>query len=115
MDKQVAANTLNKYQFRLLALVSFFTLGLGTVVYRHIEDLSWVDSIYFSTITLTTIGYGDITPQTDAGKLFTVLYVIVGIAIIGAFANAFIRRAAIRRHEHESRIARVFQYFRKED
>ena len=114
METEDARKVLSKYEFRLLAIVAFATLGVGTVFYRLIENLSWIDSFYFSTITLTTIGYGDISPQTDAGKLFTVFYVIIGIAIIGAFVNAIIKRAAIRRHE-ESRIGILFRFRRKKD
>ena len=43
------------------------------------EDLRLLDSFYFSVVTLATVGYGDFTPQTDAGKLFTAVYVLVGI------------------------------------
>lgn len=38
-------------------------------------------------ITLTTIGYGDLSPQTDLGKLFTILYILVGIGIILNFIH----------------------------
>ncbi|MBP6880295.1 two pore domain potassium channel family protein [Candidatus Saccharibacteria bacterium] len=96
MDKQQAQSSLTKYQFRILGFISILTLSIGTIFYHIVEDLNWVDSVYFSTITLTTIGYGDITPKTDIGKLFTVFYVIIGISIIGAFINAILRRGATR-------------------
>ncbi len=92
MENQSANNFISKYQFRLLTFVTLITIGLGTVIYHIIEGLKWIDSFYFSVITLTTIGYGDITPKTDVGKLFTVFYVIIGVSIIGAFINALIRR-----------------------
>ena len=57
------------------------------VVYHYLEGWSYIDSLYFSVVTLTTVGYGDFTPQTDAGKLFTVFYIIIGIGIIFAFVN----------------------------
>ena len=41
----------------------------------------------FSFITLTTIGYGDYAPQTDGGKIFTVIYIILGVGIILSFIN----------------------------
>lgn len=56
-------------------------IGTGTVFYRFVEDLAWLDSLYFCVITLTTVGFGDISPTTSAGKVFTMLYVVVGIGI----------------------------------
>lgn len=56
-------------------------IAAGTVFYRFVEDLRWLDSLYFSVITLTTVGYGDFSPVTDAGKVFTMGYVLVGIGI----------------------------------
>jgi len=37
-----------------------------------------VDSLYFRVIAVTTVGFGDISPSTDASKLFTVVYVLGG-------------------------------------
>lgn len=96
-------NRMTKYQFWLIGFITMIVLLVGTTFYHHVENLRWLDSFYFSMITLTTIGYGDISPQTDAGKLFTVFYVVVGIAIVGAFINAIIRRAASRRHERHQK------------
>lgn len=74
-------------EYRSLLLTTFFVLGLGTFAYHHIEGWSWIDSLYFSLITLTTIGYGDFSPQTVEGKLFTIVYIIIGIGIILSFVN----------------------------
>jgi len=54
----------------------------GVIFYHRVEGLAWVDAIYFTSVTLTTVGYGDFAPQTDAGKLFTSVYSFLGI---GAF------------------------------
>lgn len=83
--------------FRLLALSALCLLAGGATFYHHVEKLSWLDAFYFSTITLTTVGYGDITPHTDAGKIFTIFYVITGIGIIAAFASQLIKNAVARR------------------
>ncbi len=73
-------------EFRgLLGLVAGL-VALGTVFYRTQEDFSWVDSVYFTVITLTTVGYGDLTPVTTIGKIFTTFYVIIGVGIIVGFA-----------------------------
>lgn len=78
-------------------LTGAIALGTGTVFYHHIENLKWLDSVYFSVITLTTVGYGDITPKTDAGKIFTIFYVLIGIGVIAGTANYLLRHALNRR------------------
>lgn len=74
-------------EYRGLLFASAGIVAIGTVVYHYLEGWSWLDSLYFSTITLTTIGFGDFAPQTDAGKLFTIVYIVVGIGMILAFIN----------------------------
>lgn len=57
----------------------------GTVFYRVVEGWAWLDAFYFTVITLTTVGYGDLSPQTPLGKLFTVAYLLLGLGLIGSF------------------------------
>ena len=74
-------------EYRDLLFTTSIILAIGSVSYHYIEGWGWIDSVYFSIITLTTIGYGDISPQTDAGKLFTIFYILIGIGIILSFIN----------------------------
>lgn len=74
-------------EYRDLLITTTVIIGFGTVVYHFLEGWSWIDSLYFSIITLTTIGYGDFSPVTDAGKLFTIFYILIGIGIILSFIN----------------------------
>ena len=99
--------------YRILAVTAIALLALGTVVYRLLEDWSWVDAFYFSAIAVTTVGFGDLVPSTDASKLFTVLYVFSGIAIVTTYVNLRFRRrvlrtgggtAATRRRAHRARM-----------
>ena len=76
---------------RALMGVASVVIGIGTVFYRFVENLTWIDSLYFSVITLTTVGYGDISPTTMAGKVFTMLYVLVGIGIFVALVTEIAR------------------------
>ena len=88
-------------QFRLILVAAVLVLAGGMIFYHFIEKLSWIDSLYFSIISFTTVGYGDIYPTTDAGKLFTAFYVIVGIAIFGALINNLIKTRIAKRTLHE--------------
>lgn len=65
-----------------IAITSLLLLLVtGTIFYKNLEHWSWTDSFYFTSITLTTIGYGDIAPVTQIGKLFTAFFAIFGVAI----------------------------------
>ena len=87
------------YVYRYLAISAIALLAVGTVVYRLLEDWSWVDSLYFSTVAVTTVGFGDLTPTTDPSKLFTVAYVLSGLSIITTYLNARTRRRSRRRSQ----------------
>ncbi|MBY6091098.1 potassium channel family protein [Pseudooceanicola sp. 502str34] len=71
-------------EFRAALLLAVAILLSGTVFYRSVEGWGWVDSLYFSATTISTVGLGDLSPQTEAGKLFTVLYIFVGVGIFVA-------------------------------
>lgn len=58
------------------------TLLVGTLVYNQLEGRSLLDALYFSVISLATVGYGDLAPTTPVSKVFTVFYVLNGIAIL---------------------------------
>jgi voltage-gated potassium channel len=59
----------------------FILLTVGTVAYSTLESWSYVDSFYFTAMTITTVGYGDLVPTTDVSKLFTVFFSFTGISI----------------------------------
>lgn len=84
-------------QFRWIFFVAAATIGVGTVFYHFIEKWNWVDSYYFSVVSLTTVGYGDPAPATVAGKIFTTFYLIVGISIIAALINNLIKNFIYKR------------------
>lgn len=86
-------------QFRSLFVLVIATLMAGTTFYWYVEGWSLLDAFYFSSITLTTVGYGDLTPTTAAGKLFTVFYIFAGLGIIVGFANAIARASVEQRGE----------------
>lgn len=62
-------------------------IGTGALFYRFVEEMSWVDAFYFSVVTVSTVGYGDISPTTTAGKIFTMVYVVVGIGVFVALVS----------------------------
>lgn len=83
--------------FRATLAVALLLLLSGSVFYRQVEGWSWLDSVYFSVTTMSTVGLGDLSPVTQAGKLFTLFYIFAGV---GVFVALFAQLArAIIRHD----------------
>ncbi len=87
--------------YEAIVLTMLVLMGSGATFYHFVERISWLDAFYFTTMTLATVGYGDITPKTNAGKVFTMFYVFLGITIFVVLArliiNGLFLRAAQRR------------------
>ena len=96
-NTNAARTAFEEHTFKILGGSALLLLVLGTVVYQWLEDWSWVDSLYFSTVAVTTVGFGDLTPTSDSSKLFTVVYILSGITLITAYLNARFKRHAERR------------------
>jgi hypothetical protein len=83
-------------EFRSLVYLVLITLAGGTIFYSTVEKWSVVDAFYFSVTTLTTVGLGDLVPTTMLGKLFTVLYIFVGVGLIAGFINSLAKETFAR-------------------
>ena len=69
--------------FPMLALAIISLILLGTTVYSLSEGWSWLDALYATIITITTVGYGDLSPQTTSGRIFAVVFTLGAIGIGG--------------------------------
>ncbi|HSE29017.1 MAG TPA: potassium channel family protein [Candidatus Saccharimonadales bacterium] len=97
MEQPESLNVQTDKQLLKVFLLFMFVFLIGAVFFHLVEKLSYIDAIYFAAMTLTTVGYGDIAPQTDAGKIFTAIYAFLGIGIFFGFAGILFQRARDRR------------------
>ena len=72
---------------RALALLVVLQLAAGTAFYTLQEGWPWLDALYFSVTTLATVGLGDVAPATDAGKVFTILFIFTGVGLLATFIS----------------------------
>jgi hypothetical protein len=68
--------------FRGTVQLALVLLLAGTLFYARVEHWTLFHSLYFSVTTLTTVGYGDFMPQTEIGRAFTIVYVIIGLGVV---------------------------------
>jgi len=66
-------------KLKIAFLILFTVFIVGTTGFHFIEGWSFIDSFYTTITTLTTVGYGDFTPRTAEGKIFTVFIIIFGV------------------------------------
>ncbi len=85
--------------FRAIVGLAAGLLVAGTLVYTIVEGWSPLDALYFSVVTLTTVGFGDFAPQTDLGKGFTIVFILAGVGIIVAFASQVVNAMVADRTE----------------
>ena len=77
-------------EFRALIILLTTLLVGATYFYWHVEGWSVIDSLYFSVMTTSTIGYGDLVPTTTLSKLFTIMYAILSIGVFVAVASKLV-------------------------
>ncbi len=88
-----------------LAMAVLVLILIGVVFYTWQEDWSITDSLYFSIVALTTIGFGDFTPTTTTTRMFTIVYALTGIGILGIAINTIVRNQQRRVQRRQGRNA----------
>jgi len=70
--------------FRLPLILTVITMMVGTLGFVIIDDFKLMDAIYQTGITFTTVGFGEIAPVSDAGRIFTITLIIAGFAVFSS-------------------------------
>ncbi len=71
----------NDQDFRILLFLLAGMLIGSTLFYSSTEGWSMLDALYFSVMTMSTTGYGDLVPTTDTSKTFTIIYTFLSVGI----------------------------------
>jgi hypothetical protein len=57
----------------------------------QIEKWYFGEALYWAIVTITTVGFGDVVPKTDSGKAFTIVYCVIGCALLARGLNDLIK------------------------
>ncbi|PIF06300.1 MAG: hypothetical protein CSA36_02090 [Draconibacterium sp.] len=100
----------NDKDFTLLLVFILVLLTGSTIFYSSVEHWTILDAVYFSIMTMSTVGYGDLTPTTDLSKIFTIVYTCLSI---GSFVSFTAKTVQIVLENHKSNKERVYRRINK--
>ena len=102
-------------RFRLAAILLVIVIAVGVTGYTLINRWNLLDSFYMVIITISTVGYTEVHPQSQAGRLFTSGLIVVGVATMlygfGVFAETLADNA-FGRYRRERRLQRDLDHLR---
>lgn len=78
---------IRRNKFNFLLVISVIIIVIGAVIISTIEGISLEDALWWSFVTFTTVGYGDVLLKTQLGRIFAVILMIIGIGVIGVITT----------------------------
>ena len=102
-----------RYTYAALALVSFVVTGVFG--YMGIEKWSFLDALYMTILTFTTVGYNEVRPLSTEGRIFTTVLMIGGVGSMLYLLTAVVRtiveeefiRGFVRRRRMHAKLSRM--------
>ncbi|EGV42606.2 potassium channel protein [Bizionia argentinensis JUB59] len=76
---------LNLFRSKIIIAIALLILLLivGVVGFMVLSDYRWIDALYMTVITITTVGFSEVSPLDDASKIFTVFLILTSVVIVG--------------------------------
>src|SRR5476651_2223718 len=93
MPRRIPSRISFRIRYALLALL--VAILFGTIGFHFIERWSLADSLYVTVQTLTTVGYGDQTPQTGMGRLFAIVVMLLGAGGVALFVSTIVQSVVL--------------------
>ncbi len=78
-----------KSKIIIVSIVAFTLTTIGVFAYMKLENYSFIDALYMVVITMSTVGFSEIEPLSEQGRLFTIFLIITSIGIFGYIVSLF--------------------------
>ena len=105
----------SRTRIRIVLMAVFGAMVVGTVTFHLVEGWSILDSLYVTAQTVTTVGYGDLTPRTAVGRLFATLFMILGVGIVlyalTSTVQAIVHSEMFARYGHSRKMSKLQDHF----
>ena len=79
-----------KKKLKFIFIVFVLLISFGILGYMYLLDLDFVDALYMTVITVSTVGFGEVGISNDQSKLFSVLMIFLGVGVVGYAFTTFV-------------------------
>lgn len=91
VQETIALNS--KWMQRACRFLVFYAVGIG--FFMKVENWNFIDSVWFVAQTISTVGYGNISPKTTSGRMFDIFYMLIGIlltfSVLGDITHSIVK------------------------
>ncbi|RPJ61008.1 MAG: potassium channel protein, partial [Dehalococcoidia bacterium] len=107
----------NKKRYIKWIVALVLLLAFGTYGYVIVEGWNWFDSLYMTVITVVTVGFGEVHPLTQAGRVFTIFLSLGGVGLVLYIMNGIVQATlegefgSFRRQRMEAKIKKLNNHF----
>ena len=102
-------------RIRIVLMSVLLAIALGTVTFHLLEGWSILDSLYVTAQTVTTVGFGDLTPRTVLGRIFATLFMMVGVGIVlyalTSTVQSIVHSELFARYGHSRKMSKLRDHF----
>ncbi|MCP4159031.1 MAG: two pore domain potassium channel family protein [Deltaproteobacteria bacterium] len=110
LTRAIVLGVRNDQEFRILLFLLISLLIGSTFFFSQAEGWSAIDSLYFSVMTMSTVGYGDLVPTTTHSKLFTIIFTFLSI---GVFVSLITKIVAVTLDQNKKTVEKIKAKSRK--
>jgi voltage-gated potassium channel len=105
----------SRARIRIVLIAVFAAIAIGTVAFHLLEGWSILDSLYVTAQTLTTVGFGDLTPRTGVGRAFATVFMLVGVGIVlyalTSTVQTIVHSELFARYGHSRKMSKLRDHF----
>src|SRR5689334_23646978 len=105
----------SRARIRIVLLAVLAAIALGTVAFHLLEGWSILDSLYVTVQTVTTVGFGDVTPRTAIGRFFATVFMLVGVGVVlyalTTTVQSIVHSEMLARYGHSRKMSKLRDHF----
>jgi len=105
----------SRARIRIVMMAVLLAILLGTVVFHLLEGWSILDSLYVTVQTVTTVGFGDLTPRTTLGRIFATFFMMLGVGVVlyalTSTVQSIVHSELFARYGHSRKMSKLRDHF----